>query len=97
MEEFWKEIVFRPEYVGMLAVVVILREIRKFVVSKKEEKPNHEDQLVNTLEKINENIGVNTELTREMVSRVKETDRKVEGIRGDLDDLRREVRRPLVP
>ena len=96
---------FGPEWIPVIFAIIIIREVFSFLKARKIEKVSeevhdqkqestaHDEELVNTLKKINANIEANTDLTRELCSRMRETERKVDGMRDEIDDLRGEVRK----
>jgi len=96
---------FGPEWIPVIFAIIIIREVFAFLKSRKIEKVSNEvhdqrqetmsrdEELVTTLKKINANIEANTDLTRELCSRMKETERKVDGMRDEIDELRGEVRK----
>jgi hypothetical protein len=93
-----------PQFVGLIVVVVILREVFTFLKTKQlrssaEDAHDHDEELVSTLKRINANIEANTDLIRGFISEMKELRRDIDGLRKDVDSLSDDVRRrpPTVP
>lgn len=87
-----------PQFVGLVVVIVILREVFTFLKTKQmrsnvEQAVTHDEELVVTLKRINANIEANTDLIRGFVGEMKELRRDIDGLRKDVDVLSDDVRR----
>lgn len=87
-----------PQAIGIVAVIIILREVFAFIKTRKIEDTAdrvmiHDAALIDTLKRINTNIEALTDLMREICGQMKDLRRDVDGMRRDVDDLSDDIKR----